>query len=181
MEETTKVHQDIAAHVAKVAGELGQDFMIISRGDSTLRGHYPLETQLLAEGLADGNTAGPEKTAADNGASAGSTAVDGEIICPFFPEGGRYTMDNIHYVKEQDNLVPAGMTEFARDKTFGYKSSDLTEYVEEKTEGKYHKEDCINHFPGRAECSGCAGNQGEADVRTEIWRKLSSMQYLMQI
>lgn len=41
-------------------------------------------------------------------------------------------MDNIHYVKEQDNLVPAGMTEFARDKTFGYKSSDLTEYVEEK-------------------------------------------------
>lgn len=52
-------------------------------------------------------------------------------------------MDNIHYVKEQDNLVPAGMTEFARDKTFGYKSSDLTEYVEEKTEGKYHKEDCI--------------------------------------
>ena len=119
------------------------DFMIISRGDSTLRGHYPLETQLLAEGLADGNTAGPEKTAADNGASAGSTAVDGEIICPFFPEGGRYTMDNIHYVKEQDNLVPAGMTEFARDKTFGYKSSDLTEYVAEKTEGKYHKEDCI--------------------------------------
>ena len=112
--------------------------MIISRGDSTLRGHYPLETQLLAEGLADGNTAGPEKTAADNGASAGSTAVDGEIICPFFPEGGRYTMDNIHYVKEQDNLVPAGMTEFARDKTIGYKSSDHTEYVEEKTEGSYH-------------------------------------------
>ncbi|MEI3472494.1 MAG: four-carbon acid sugar kinase family protein [Blautia faecis] len=132
VEETTKVHQDIAARVAKVAGELGQDFMIISRGDSTLRGHYPLETQLLADGLGG-----------DNGASAGSTAVDGEIICPFFPEGGRYTMDNIHYVKEQDNLVPAGMTEFARDKTFGYKSSDLTEYVEEKTEGKYHKEDCI--------------------------------------
>ncbi len=84
MEETTKVHQDIAARVAKVAGELGQDFMIISRGDSTLRGHYPLETQLLAEGLADGNTAGPEKTAQNNGTSAGSTAVDGEIICPFF-------------------------------------------------------------------------------------------------
>ena len=129
--------------LTKVAGELGQDFMIISRGDSTLRGHYPLETQLLADGLADGNAGGSEKMAADNGASAGSTAVDGEIICPFFPEGGRYTMDNIHYVKEQDNLVPAGMTEFARDKTFGYKSSDLTEYVEEKTEGKYHKEDCI--------------------------------------
>ena len=127
VEETTKVHQDIAARVAKVAGELGQDFMIISRGDSTLRGHYPLETQLLADGLTKNE----------------GVVIDGEIICPFFPEGGRYTMDNIHYVKEQDNLVPAGMTEFARDKTFGYKSSDLTEYVEEKTEGKYHKEDCI--------------------------------------
>lgn len=127
VEETTKVHQDIAARVAKVARELGQDFMIISRGDSTLRGHYPLETQLLADGLTKNE----------------GVVIDGEIICPFFPEGGRYTMDNIHYVKEQENLVPVGMTEFAKDKTFGYKSSDLTEYVEEKTEGKYHKEDCI--------------------------------------
>ena len=127
VEETTKVHQDIAARVAKVARELGQDFMIISRGDSTLRGHYPLETQLLADGLTKNE----------------GVVIDGEIICPFFPEGGRYTMDNIHYVKEQENLVPAGMTEFAKDKTFGYKSTDLTEYVEEKTEGKYHKEDCI--------------------------------------
>ena len=127
VEETTKAHLEIAARVAKVAGELGQDFMIMSRGDSTLRGHYPLETQLLADGLTKNEGA----------------AVDGEIICPFFPEGGRYTMDNIHYVKEQDNLVPAGMTEFAKDKTFGYKSSDLTEYVEEKTAGKYKKEDCI--------------------------------------
>ena len=127
VEKTTKAHQDIAARVAKVARELGQDFMIISRGDSTLRGHYPLETQLLADDLTKNE----------------GVVIDGEIICPFFPEGGRYTMDNIHYVKEQDNLVPAGMTEFAKDKTFGYKSSDLTEYVEEKTEGKYHKEDCI--------------------------------------
>ena len=41
VEETTRVHQDIASRVCKVAKELGQDFMIISRGDSTLRGHYP--------------------------------------------------------------------------------------------------------------------------------------------
>ena len=122
IEETTKIHQDIAERVKKVAWEKEQEFMLISRGDSTLRGHYLLETQILADGLG---------------------GVDGEIICPFFPEGGRYTMDNIHYVKEQDNLVPAGMTEFAKDKTFGYKSSDLTEYVEEKTKGKYKKEDCI--------------------------------------
>ena len=42
----------------------------------------------------------------------------------------------------------SGVVAFAKDKTFGYKSSDLTEYVEEKTEGKYHKEDCIHFTKG---------------------------------
>ena len=130
-EETTKVHREIAKTVSKVAAERKEEFMIISRGDSTLRGHYPLETRILAETLVQ----------TDPGENAGG--IDGEVICPFFPEGGRYTIDNVHYVKEKDNLVPAGMTEFAKDKTFGYHSSNLTEYVEEKTEGKYHKEDCI--------------------------------------
>ena len=154
MEETTKVHQDIAARVAKVARELGQDFMIISRGDSTLRGHYPLETQLLADGLTKNKGAG----------------VDGEIICPFFPEGGRYTMDNIHYVKEQDNLVPAGMTEFAKDKTFGYKSSDLTEYVEEKQPENIKKK-TASQFLWKTECVGYTGIKAKLYLR-KTWRRL---------
>lgn len=127
VEETTAVHQEIAERVKKVAGELGAEFMMICRGDSTLRGHYLLETSILAEGLTEGTKG----------------TLDGEILCPFFPEGGRYTIGNVHYVKELDQLVPAGCTEFAKDKTFGYQSSDLTEYVEEKTEGACKKEDCI--------------------------------------
>lgn len=127
-EETEKVHRDIARRVGSIARELGRDFMMISRGDSTLRGHYPLETETLAEELKR---------------SAGQS-VDGEILCPFFPEGGRFTIDNVHYVKEQGQLIPAGMTEFAKDKTFGYQHSDLCAYIEEKTEGRYHKEDCIS-------------------------------------
>lgn len=99
--------------------------MIISRGDSTLRGHYPLETELLREGF--------EKD--------GTRKADGEIMCPFFKEGGRFTINNIHYVKTGDVLVPAGQTEFAKDKTFGYTSSNLCEYIEEKTNGKYRAED----------------------------------------
>lgn len=126
-EETKRVHREIAQRVARVAKECGTEFVLISRGDSTLRGHYPLETRTLAEELL-----------AETG-----KAVDGEIICPFFPEGGRFTMGNVHYVKEKSVLVPAGMTEFAKDKSFGYRSSDLTEYVEEKTGGAYKKEDCI--------------------------------------
>ena len=96
-------------------------YMIISRGDSTLRGHYPLETELLCKGFEADRT----------------RHVDGEIICPFFKEGGRFTIGNIHYVKNENLLVPAGQTEFAKDKTFGYTSSNLCEYIEEKTEGKY--------------------------------------------
>lgn len=126
-EKTVEVHRSIADRIGKIAKELGREFMIISRGDSTLRGHYPLETEALADEL--------EK-------AAGLT-IDGEIFCPFFPEGGRFTMDNIHYVREQELLVPAGMTEFAKDKTFGYHNSELCAYIEEKTKGNYKRGDCI--------------------------------------
>ena len=40
--ETTKVHREIARNVADVAADLGREYLIVSRGDSTLRGLYPL-------------------------------------------------------------------------------------------------------------------------------------------
>lgn len=123
-EQTAKVHKDIGERLAKVAQETGKDYLVISRSDSTLRGHYPLETELLA--------AAWEK--------ARGSKIDGEILCPYFKEGGRFTINNIHYVKYGDELVPAGETEFAKDKTFGYKSSNMTEYIEEKTAGAFKKE-----------------------------------------
>ncbi|GMN51270.1 hypothetical protein TIFTF001_020415 [Ficus carica] len=62
--------------------------------------------------------------------------MDAWIICPFFLQGGRYTIGDIHYVADSDKLVPAGDTEFAKDAAFGYKSSNLREWVEEKTVGR---------------------------------------------
>ncbi|MCF0230019.1 MAG: hydroxyacid dehydrogenase, partial [Parasporobacterium sp.] len=50
-------------------------------------------------------------------------------------------IDNIHYVKTGEKLIPAGETEFARDATFGYKNSDLTKYIEEKTRGAVKAEE----------------------------------------
>lgn len=126
-EYTKEVHEEIAEHIAAAARESKKDFLVISRGDSTLRGHFPLETESLRETLEE----------------ECGIKFHGEIICPFFKEGGRYTLNNIHYVKEGDFLVPAGQTEFARDKSFSYESSHLGEYVEEKCHGKYKKEDCI--------------------------------------
>ncbi|GIP44682.1 hypothetical protein J45TS6_31410 [Paenibacillus sp. J45TS6] len=123
--ETTKAHQEIAANIVEAAKRNDREFTIISRGDSTLRGHYPLETQVLKETV-EANS---------------DMKFDGEIILPFFKEGGRFTIDNIHYVQNDTELVPAGETEFAKDRTFGYTKSHLGEWAEEKSNGEYKAED----------------------------------------
>ncbi|MBR0151692.1 MAG: hydroxyacid dehydrogenase [Synergistaceae bacterium] len=120
-EQTIKAHKEIAAVVNNVARETGRGYIYISRSDSTLRGHYPLETQILRDAY--------EKYT--------GAKIDGEILCPFFKEGGRFTINNVHYVKYGDELVPANETEFAKDKTFGYTAPDMPGYIEEKTGGEY--------------------------------------------
>ena len=64
---------------------------------------------------------------------------------PFFPEGGRYTLGNVHYVREGEALIPAGETEFARDADFGYRASALPQWCEEKSGGRVRAADvaCI--------------------------------------
>jgi len=106
-----------------VSKKTNMKFIIISRGDSTLRGHYPIETETIKEALGEN--------------------IDGEILIPFFQEGGRVTIDNIHYVKENNNYIPVGETEFSLDPTFGFTKSHLGEWIEEKTKGKYKADDCI--------------------------------------
>src|SRR5690606_17841785 len=69
-------------------------------------------------------------------AQALGTPVDATLLIPFFLEGGRYTLNNVHYVAEGGRLVPAAQTPFAQDAAFGYRSSDLPAWVEEKTGGK---------------------------------------------
>ena len=118
--ETTAAHREIAGNIVAAARETGKKYLIMSRSDSTLRGHYPLETEVLREGMA-----------------VGGLHVDGEIMCPFFKAGGRFTIGNVHYVQQGDRLVPAAQTEFARDKTFGYTRSALPDYIEEKTAGRF--------------------------------------------
>ncbi|WP_252980040.1 nucleotide-binding domain containing protein [Eisenbergiella tayi] len=63
----------------------------------------------------------------------------------FFEEGGRFTAGDVHYVEMGDGrLVPAGETEFAKDSSFGYVSSDLKDWVEEKSGGKVKREDVVS-------------------------------------
>lgn len=121
--ETLAVHQELARNLVQAHLQTGQEYVVLSRGDSTLRGHYPLETETLRLGL--------------------QRKFDGEILIPFFLEGGRYTLNDIQYVRDHDTLVPAGNTEFALDKTFGYASSNLACWIEEKSKAKYCAKDVI--------------------------------------
>lgn len=89
--------------------------LLVSRSDSTLRGHYPVETDIIAEAL------GP---------------FDAHFMVPAFFEGGRITIDSIHYLIMDGKPVPVHETEFARDSVFGYSHSYLPDYVEEKTGGR---------------------------------------------
>jgi len=109
------LHLGLAANLRAASAATGRAFTVASRSDSTLRGHYPLETDTLAAVL------GP---------------FDATFLTPYFEAGGRYTVNDTHYVAEGDRLVPAAGTPFARDPAFGYRSSHLPAYVEEKTAGR---------------------------------------------
>lgn len=89
--------------------------LLVSRSDSTLRGHYPVETDVIAAEL------GP---------------FDAHFLVPAFFEGGRKTIDSIHYLMVDGNAVPVHETEFAKDSVFAYSHSFLPDYVEQKTQGR---------------------------------------------
>lgn len=123
-EETVRIHKEIAERVVTISTELNCPYIIVSRSDSTLRGHFPLETETLYRYF--------EKN---------DLRMDGEILIPFFLAGGRFTLNNIHYVREVERLIPVGHTEFARDKSFGFQSSHMGDWCEEKSNGAIRADD----------------------------------------
>jgi uncharacterized protein YgbK (DUF1537 family) len=66
------------------------------------------------------------------------------VIAPYFAEGGRFTVGDVHYVLQGDTLQPAASTEFAKDRVFGYSHSALPEWVEEKTNGRVKAADVVS-------------------------------------
>jgi uncharacterized protein YgbK (DUF1537 family) len=102
-----------------LAAENVTDFLVVSRSDSTLRGHYPIETDAIAQEL------GP---------------FDAHFLVPAFFEGGRITRDSVHYLIIDGVPTPVHETEFARDSVFSYHHSYLPKYVEEKTQGRINAE-----------------------------------------
>ncbi len=117
--DAKRVNTEVVTNALEAASRTGTAIAFVSRSDSTLRGHYPLEPDTIADLI-----------------EAGGTPVDGIIISPAFPDAGRVTVHATHYAgSPAAGYAPVGDTEFARDKTFGYTSSDLPAWVEEKTDG----------------------------------------------
>jgi uncharacterized protein YgbK (DUF1537 family) len=114
--EARALNLAIARNLVGVARELDRKFVVVSRSDSTLRGHFPTEIDALIEGLEE--------------------EPDGILLIPAFFEGGRYTIHDVQYVRRGEFLVSADETEFAQDASFGYKASNLRQWVEEKTGGR---------------------------------------------
>ncbi len=119
-EEAYRVNRELADNLRAAATRAGRAFSVISRSDSTLRGHFPAEPDGLAAGL------GP---------------FAGILLAPYFGEGGRLTIGDVHYLQRGDELVPAASTEFAQDPVFGYSSSNLRAWVAEKSGGRWKATD----------------------------------------
>jgi uncharacterized protein YgbK (DUF1537 family) len=120
-DEAAELARSLGERIARAERNTGRRVTVASRSDSTLRGHFPIETDAFFEGY-------------------GQT-VDGILIVPAFFEGGRYTFGDNHWVLGKTGLVPAAETEFARDPQFGYRASDLRKWVEEKTGGRIRSTD----------------------------------------
>lgn len=114
-DQAKAVTQEVCQNLQVAIPQAGIDeFLVVSRSDSTLRGHYPIETDAIAAAL------GP---------------FDAHFMVPAFFEGGRITRDSTHYVVQNGTPVPAHDTEFAKDSVFGYSTAYLPDYVAEKTGG----------------------------------------------
>lgn len=121
-DEARKVSREVAENL-KRANSGRYRLVIMSRGDSTLRGHLLPELEPLEVNF------GP---------------FDGLILCPTFFEGDRYTIDDVHCVRTSHGLIPVTETEFARDAVFGYTHAALPEWLEEVTQGFFHADRAVS-------------------------------------
>jgi len=116
---------EVVRAVLAAAGDGASRLRFVSRGDSTLRGHHVVEVETIAAEL------------------AGVAPVDAVVMVPAFPSAGRTTVDGVHLVRENGELVPAGRSSFAGDPTFGYSSSHLADWLDERSGGRIAAADVV--------------------------------------
>lgn len=120
-EKSTQTYETIGSNIREASKISGKDYVIISRSDSTLRGHFPVEPETLKSKL---NL---------------NDAI--KVFIPVMFEGNRVTVNNTHYIREEGQLIPVSDTPFAQDHSFKYSKSNLKEYIEEKSKGSIKSSD----------------------------------------
>ncbi|WP_186441204.1 four-carbon acid sugar kinase family protein [Desulfamplus magnetovallimortis] len=123
-DEACKLAMEIGVALKNAEKKTAIRTTVISRSDSTLRGHFPIEVDAMAQAMGKKDLP--------------------YLIIPFFLEGGRYTINDVHYVQEKESLVPASLTPFAKDKAFGFSHSNLKKWVEEKSNGSIGAKEVIS-------------------------------------
>ncbi len=115
-EEASQVIEDAMSAVIEANSKYGWKLIFVSRSDSCLRGHFPLETDVMQRVLG----------------KHGIPVWHPVPFAPAFIEAGRVTVEGAHYMREDGLLVPLSQTEFANDNVFGYSTSVLSDYIREK-------------------------------------------------
>lgn len=126
-DEAAGLSYRIGREVLELGERLGAPVSVVSRSDSTLRGHLMAEVRALD---------------AAREAVLGQ-GFDGVLLVPAYLEAGRFTSDNTHWARVGGRAIPVRQTEFARDAAFGYRSSDLVDFVVERGAGAIDRRDVV--------------------------------------
>lgn len=126
--DAVAVTTEVAGAVSRHGRESGVAVRLVSRSDSTLRGHVIAEVDAL-------RAVRRRVTGRD---------YRGVLLVPAYFEAGRYTEGDVHWAVVDGRPVPVGEKEFARDATFGYSSSNLREFVAERSGGAIAAADVVS-------------------------------------
>jgi uncharacterized protein YgbK (DUF1537 family) len=117
--EAAAIASRVADDLFAIAADRGLPLELVSRSDSTLRGHVVAEVRAL-------------QSARTRALGHGFDAV---LLVPAFIEAGRVTAGDVHWANVNGRFRPVSETEFARDAVFGYRSADLREFLVERAGG----------------------------------------------
>lgn len=116
-QDAEAINTEIINRVIDLNKRFNYKLIFLSRSDSTLRGHFPIEPLTIKKEIEKNNLNSDFPI----------------IFAPSFFEAGRYTMDNVHYLLDKGKMIPVADTEFANDSVFKYKNSNLINYIIEKS------------------------------------------------
>jgi uncharacterized protein YgbK (DUF1537 family) len=122
-EKSSDIYEEIIRNLLKASEVTHRKFTIISRSDSTLRGHFS-EIEIIKQSEYFKNAI--------------------TFFIPVMFEGGRVTINDIHYISESEQLIPVNKTPFSQDHTFAYNHANLKSYIEEKTNGRIKNNDIVS-------------------------------------